>query len=150
MVARSPVTAQPSAAYENGWNAINQFIREDYSWNGREPNVLHVKRGDRYFDFSGVSGLDFADDSRAFAVTDFDGDGRPDLILKSRLGPAGARIAERLRHGQIPSRFVLRGTKSNRDAIGAKVEVDGQTKWLSAGRGVSFAAQQTADLRVGR
>ena len=30
------------------------------------------------YDFSGVSGLDFADDSRAFAVTDFDGDGRPD------------------------------------------------------------------------
>ena len=40
VVARSPTEAKPSAAYENGWNAINQFIREDYSWNGREPNVL--------------------------------------------------------------------------------------------------------------
>ena len=86
-MAHSPAAQQPSAAYENGWNAINQFIREDYSWNGREPNVLHVRRGNRYYDFSGVSGLDFADDSRAFAVTDFDGDGRPDIILKSRLGP---------------------------------------------------------------
>ena len=53
VVAHSPVTATPSAEYENGWNAINQFIREDYSWNGREPNVLHARRGDRYFDFSG-------------------------------------------------------------------------------------------------
>ena len=36
--------AKPSAAYENGWNAINQFIREDYSWNGREPNVLLARK----------------------------------------------------------------------------------------------------------
>ena len=69
VVNRSPVTAARSAAYENGWNAINQFIREEYSWNGHEPNVLHVRRGNRYFDFSGVSGLDFPEDSRAFAVT---------------------------------------------------------------------------------
>ncbi len=40
VVARASVTAAPSAAYENGWNALNQFIREDYSWNGREPNVF--------------------------------------------------------------------------------------------------------------
>ncbi len=91
------MTATPSAEYENGWNAINQFIREDYSWNGREPNVLHVRRGDRYFDFSGVSGLDFADDSRAFAVTDFDGDGRPDVDSEEPAGAAGTRSAEQLR-----------------------------------------------------
>ena len=32
------------------------------------------------YDYSGVSGLDFADDSRAFAVTDLDGDGNVDLF----------------------------------------------------------------------
>ena len=87
VVAHSPPTQTPAPAYENGWNAINQFIREDYSWNGREPNVLYARRGGRYYDFSGVSGIDFADDSRAFAVTDFDGDGNLDVFLKSRLGP---------------------------------------------------------------
>ena len=146
VVARSPVTAQPSAAYENGWNAINQFIREDYSWNGREPNVLHVKRGDKYYDFSGVSGLDFADDSRAFAVTDFDGDGRPDLILKSRLGPQVRVLQNDCATGDSIA-FVLQGTKSNRDAIGAKVDVDGQTKWLSAGSG--FLSQHSKRLIFG-
>ena len=48
----------------------------------------------RYQDASGISGLDFADDTRSFAVTDFDGDGNPDLILKSRLGPTGPGNAE--------------------------------------------------------
>lgn len=146
VVARSPVTAQPSAAYENGWNAINQFIREDYTWNGREPNVLHLKRGDRYFDFSGVSGLDFAGDSRAFAVTDIDGDGRPDLILKSRLGPQLRVLQNDCATGNAIA-FELRGTKSNRDAIGAKIEVDGQAKWLSAGSG--FLSQHSKRLIFG-
>jgi tetratricopeptide (TPR) repeat protein len=147
VVARSPVTAQASAAYENGWNALNQFIREEYSWNGREPNVLHVKRGDRYYDFSGVSGLDFAEDSRAFTVTDFDGDGRPDIILKSRLGPQ-VRVLQNNCAGQNRAiAFRLQGTKSNRDAIGARIEVDGQTKWLEAGSG--FLSQHSKQLLFG-
>ncbi len=147
VVARAPVTASPSAAYENGWNALNQFIREDYSWNGREPNVLHARRGDRYFDFSGVSGLDFPDDSRAFAVTDFDGDGRADLILKSRLGPQVRVLQNNRGDGRQSVAFELRGTKSNRDAIGARVEVDGQTKWMEAGSG--FLSQHSKRLLFG-
>lgn len=147
VVARSPVTAQPSAAYEGGWNALNQFIREEYSWNGREPNVLYVRRGGRYVDFSGVSGLDFAEDSRAFAVTDFDGDGRPDIILKSRMGPQ-VRVFQNNCAGQNRSiAFRLQGTKSNRDAIGARIQVDGQTKWLEAGSG--FLSQHTKQVLFG-
>jgi tetratricopeptide (TPR) repeat protein len=147
VVARSPVKALPSAAYENGWNALNQFIREDYSWNGREPNVLYVRRGDRYFDFSGVSGLDFPEDSRAFAITDFDNDGRPDVILKSRLAPQ-LRILQNNCAGSNQSiAFRLRGTKSNRDAIGTRIEVDGQTKWLEAGSG--FLSQHSKRLIFG-
>ena len=87
VVAKSPVKAEPSPAYENGWNAINQLIRQDYSWAGREPNVFFARRAGRYYDFSGVSGLDCAEDSRAFAFTDIDGDGNLDMVLKSRLAP---------------------------------------------------------------
>ncbi len=147
VVAKSPVTAKPSAAYENGWNAINQFIRQEYSWSGHEPNVLHVRRGDRYYDFSGVSGLDFADDGRAFAVTDIDGDGRPDLILKSRLAPQVRVLQNDCSEGNHSIAFELRGTQSNRDAIGARIEVDGQTKWLEAGSG--FLSQHSKRLIFG-
>ena len=147
VVARSPVTATPSAAYQNGWNAINQFIREEYSWSGHEPNVLHVRRGDRYFDFSGVSGLDFAEDSRAFAITDFDGDGRPDVILKSRLGPQVRILQNNCAGVNHAISFRLQGTQSNRDAIGAKIQADGQTKWLDAGSG--FLSQHSKRLLFG-
>ena len=147
VVGHAPVTARASAEYENGWNALNQFIREDYSWSGRQPNVLHAKRGERYYDFSGVSGLDFAEDSRAFAVTDFDGDGRPDVILKSRLGPQVRFLQNDCTGSNRSIGVVLEGTKSNRDAIGARVEVDGRTKWLEAGSG--FLSQHSKRMIFG-
>lgn len=147
VVNKSPVTAQPSLAYQNGWNALNQFIREDYSWNGHEPNVLHVKRGNRYYDFSGISGLDFADDSRAFAVLDFDNDGRPDVILKSRLGPQVRVLQNNCAAKNHSIAFRLRGTESNRDAIGTRIDVDGQVKWLAAGS--EFLSQHSKRMLFG-
>ncbi len=147
VVAKSPDEAVASPAYQNGWNAINQFVREDYSWSGHEPNVFHIRRGDRYFDASGVSGLDFAEDSRAFAITDVEGDGRPDLILKSRLGPQIRVLQNNCAHENHSIAFQLEGTRSNRDAIGAKIRVDSQTKWLDAGSG--FLSQHSKRLIFG-
>ena len=153
VVAKSPVTAQPAPEYENGWNAINQLIREDYSWCGREPNVFYKRvkpaagGAARYYDFSGVSGLDFAEDSRAFAVTDIDGDGHLDIVLKSRLAPQ-VRV---LRNNSAESRRTiavrLQGTKSNRDAIGARVTVNGFVQYLSAGSG--YLSQHSKQLHFG-
>jgi tetratricopeptide (TPR) repeat protein len=147
VVAKSPADATPSAAYEGGWNAINQFIREGYSWNGNESNVFLVRDGERYRDASAESGLMFAADSRAFAVTDFDGDGVVDLAVKSRLGPQLRLFANQAAQGKHRVAFDLTGTKSNRDAIGARVEVDGQTQWLSAGSG--YLSQHTKRLHFG-
>jgi tetratricopeptide (TPR) repeat protein len=148
VVARSPAGKSATATdYENGWNAINQLIREDYSWNGHEPNVFYVRRDGRYHDASGVSGLDFADDSRAFAVTDFDGDGNPDIVLKSRLGPQIRAMQNDCAAGRPAIAILLRGTKSNRDAIGARVELNGQVQWVQAGSG--FLSQHSRKLHFG-
>jgi Flp pilus assembly protein TadD len=147
VVAKSPAKQTAAPDYENGWNALNQMIREEHSWSGHQPNVFYVRKDGRYRDASGVSGLDLAEDTRTFAVTDFDGDGYPDLLLKSRLGPQ----IRALRNDSAASRpavaILLKGEKSNRDAIGARIEVNGQTQFLSAGSG--FLSQHSKRLHFG-
>ena len=151
VVARSPTTNIAAPAYENGWNALNQLIRGDYSWNGREPNVLYARRLGHFHDFSGVSGLDFAEDSRAFAVTDLDGDGSLDLLLKSRLGPQVRAFQNDWGQSRHSLALELQGTRSNRDAIGARVEVEHSDKRtvriLQAGSG--YISQHTKRLYFG-
>jgi len=147
VVAKSPLDNQPNAAYENGWNAINQFIREGYSWNGHEPNVFYVRAGEKYRDASIESGLDVPADSRSFAVLDFDNDGCLDLVLKNRLGPQVQVFQNHSGQARQRVGFVLRGAVSNRDAIGARVQADGQTKWVVAGSG--YLAQHTKRLYFG-
>ena len=151
VVAQSPAEQIASPAYETGWNCLNQMVREDYSWNGNEPNVFYVRRGGAYRDHSGVSGLDRAADSRAFAVTDFDGDGRPDLFLKSRLGPQLLAFRNRSAGRRHAIALDLEGTKSNRDAIGTIVRVETEdgvaAQVLSAGSG--YISQHTKRLHFG-
>ena len=144
VVAKSPEKQRPAPEYEDGWNALNQLIREDYSWNGHEPNVFYRREGAAYRDASGVSGLDFADDTRAFVVVDFDGDGVPDVILKNRRGPQIRVMQNDCAGDRRTVGISLRGTKSNRDAIGARVQVGGQVQWLSAGSG--FLSQHSKRL----
>jgi tetratricopeptide (TPR) repeat protein len=151
VVSCSPTKNIAAPAYENGWNALNQLIRGNYSWNGREPNVLYARRGARFYDFSGVSGLDCAEDSRAFAITDLDGDGNLDLLLKSRLGPQVRAFQNNWGTARHSIAIELRGTRSNRDGIGTHVEVEhsgkrtGQT--LQAGCG--YLSQHTKRLHFG-
>lgn len=148
VVTKSPPDATRNEAYEAGWNALNQFVREGFGWHGGERNVFY--RPDAkgaYADASHASGLDFAGDSRAFAITDIDGDGCLDLLVKSRLGPQ-LRVFQN-RCGIARSRVGIRltGSKSNRDAIGARVRVAGQTKWITAGSG--YLSQHTKTLYFG-
>jgi Flp pilus assembly protein TadD/peroxiredoxin len=152
VVANSPQSPAPAAKYELGWNAINELIRSDSSWNGCERNVLYANNHDGTFsDVSGISGLDFPDDSRSFALADLDHDGRLEVILKNRNAPQLRILHNSMREIGGSIVFRLRGTKSNRDAIGTAVtvEVDGvrQTKYLQAGCG--FLSQHTRELFFG-
>jgi tetratricopeptide (TPR) repeat protein len=147
VVSKSPVRYMAAPDYENGWNAINQLIREECSWAGPEPNLFFARRAGRYYNFSGVSGIDVAEDSRSFAFTDIDGDGNLDLVVKSRLGPQVRIFQNDCGTGRKAIAISLRGTKSNRDAIGARVEVDGQVKWAAAGS--AYLSQHTKRLHFG-
>jgi tetratricopeptide (TPR) repeat protein/peroxiredoxin len=152
VVAESPQTPKPSDAYEQGWNAINELIRADGTWSGYERNIFYLNNRDGTFtDVSGVTGLDFIEDGRAFALADFDHDGRVEIFLKNRNGPQ-LRLLKNVAPKLAPAiAFRLTGKKSSRDAIGAAVTVETksgrQTLFLEAGSG--FLAQHSKELFFG-
>jgi Flp pilus assembly protein TadD/peroxiredoxin len=152
VVAKSPEDATPSLAYEHGWNAINELIRSDSSWNAFERNVMFANNRDGTFsEVSGVVGLDFIEDSRSFALADIDHDGRLEVILRNRNGPQLRILHNVMKDLGDSIVFRLRGHKSNRDAIGTAITVDTgtikQTKYLQAGSG--FLAQHSKELHFG-
>ncbi len=152
VVARSPVGQVPTHDYEQGWNAINELIRSDRTWNGYERNVFYANNRDGSFsDVSGAVELDLIDDSRSFALTDLDHDGCLELILKNRTGPqvrVFRNVMPQLSHAIA---FRLRGHRSNRDAIGTFITVESgigrQVKFLQAGSG--FLAQHSKEVFFG-
>src|SRR5262249_48371016 len=152
VVANSPAAAQPAQKYEQGWNALNEALRSDATWSGFERNVFYANNRDGTFSYvSGALGLDFLEDGRAFALSDFDHDGRLEMFLKSRNAPQ-LRVIKNVISGLAPSiAFRLRGTKSNRDAIGATVTVETeagrQTRTLQAGSG--FLSQHSKEIVFG-
>jgi tetratricopeptide (TPR) repeat protein len=152
VVGKSPAQAKSSPDYEQGWNAINELIRADGTWSGYERNVFYANNRDGTFsDVSGAVGLDFLEDGRSFALSDIDHDGRLEVFLKNRNGPQ-LRVLKNVIPGLGPSiAFRLRGTKSNRDAIGAVVNLEAgslrQARSLQAGSG--FLSQHSKDLCFG-
>jgi tetratricopeptide (TPR) repeat protein/peroxiredoxin len=152
VVANSPDQAKPSHDYDQGWSAINELIRADGTWSGYERNIFYANNGDGTFcDISGAIGLDFLEDGRAFALADFDHDGRQEVFLKNRNSPQ-LRLLKNVMEKLPPSIALrLRGTKSNRDAIGAVVtletELGRQTRSLQAGSG--FLSQHSKDIFFG-
>lgn len=152
VVATSPNESRPSHEYEQGWNAINELIRSDHPWSGFERNVFYLNNGDGSFsDVSGIAGMDFVEDSRTFALGDFDGDGRLEVILKNRNGPQLRFLKNVMSELPPVISFRLTGKKSNRDAIGARITVETeagrQTRILRSGSG--FLAQHSKEMFFG-
>jgi tetratricopeptide (TPR) repeat protein len=152
VVANSPDEARPAHDYEQGWSAINELIRADGTWSGYERNVFYANNRDGTFsDVSAAVAMDFLEDGRAFAIADFDRDGRQEIFLKNRNAPQ-LRLLKNAMESLPPSiTFHLRGTKSNRDAIGAEITLETasgrQTRTLQAGSG--FLSQHSKEIFFG-
>lgn len=152
VVARSMESSGNSKDYANVWSAINELIRSDHSWNGYQRNNFYLNnRNGTFTEAAGVLGLDFTDDSRAYSLADIDGDGRVEVILKNRSGPQ-----LRVLHNEISSlgnsiSIRLKGTKSNRDAIGALIVLDtpdGKRR-ATVRAGSGFLSQHSKTVTIG-
>lgn len=151
-VANSPDQAKPLHDYEQGWNAINELIRSDGTWSGYERNVFYANNGDGTFsDISGSAGTDFIEDGRSFALADFDHDGRQEVFVKNRNAPQLRLLKNVLAKLPASISFRLKGTKSNRDAIGAVITLTAgdlrQTRSVQAGSG--FLCQHSKEIFFG-
>jgi len=99
-----------------------------YSIHSRQRTRCYASIGAGGFaEVSSVSGFNsgYPDDSRALAATDWDQDGDVDVLLVNRTGPQLRFFINGLNRRNSIS-FKLTGKASNRDAIGARVEM-----WLA-------------------
>ena len=129
----------PHSVFEND---ILSLTRSGFSLFGNQRNRCYLSIGKLGFaNFSSASGVDFLEDARAVATTDWDDDGKVDVVMTSRNGP---RLRILLNQNQSTNNFLqfkLVGTKSNIDAIGSRVELFfvGKSiplvKFVSAGSG---------------
>jgi hypothetical protein len=99
-----------------------------HSLNGYERNGLFRNNGDGTFtDVGWLQGADRVEDGRGVAIFDFDSDGRLDIALRNYSQPAGL-----LRNTGAKRHWVsleLVGTRSNRDAVGARIRVRTGDAW---------------------
>src|SRR6267143_3240544 len=152
VVARSPLTRVPGTPYDDAWRAINQLLIHG-SIASRQRNVFLRNDGHGGYDeISGAVGLDLDQDGRSFAVLDIDGDGDPDLAVMADRQVPQLRIFRNDFETKAASLAVRRqGTKSNRDAIGARVTVETDrmrvTRMVQAGSG--FLSQRSKELVIG-
>ena len=146
VAARSPEGRELPPEYENGWIAITRLMDSGISWAGDQRNRLYLRAGGGSFaDVSGLSGLDFADDARALASLDWDGDGRLDLWIKNRSAPQLRFLHNRRAAGAGSVQIRLVGTTCNRDAVGAVVTLEsgGRRMLRAVSAGDGYLAQSS-------
>ena len=129
------------AEYGNSWKETIKMVRNGTSWSGRERNCVYLNVGEtssggtvagnaasesalaRFANVSSISGVDFPDDARAMAITDWDQDGDLDIWLRNRTAPRLRLLLngtnESSRNNFISIKLV--GVECNPEAIGAVV-----------------------------
>lgn len=116
-------TGVPPVSYATGYFSY-LLQQESYSFAGYERNRLFQNFGDGVFrDVAATTGTDLVLDSRSVVAADFDGDGRQDLVVASRNDPKLLVYWNELEGVGQFLELELEGQRSNRDGVGAVVEV---------------------------
>ncbi len=141
--------------YKQGFYFSDEFVG-DRSWNGYEHNCLFVNvGGGQFLDLAYPLGADGIRDGRGVAVADFDGDGRPDLVVANSDARPTVYLNRLSAGNWIDVELV--GRRGSPDAVGARVRVrlaaaPGRsartlTRWVEAGSG--YASQSDFPLHFG-
>jgi hypothetical protein len=118
----------------------------------QRPQLFLNQGNGRFRDASSAVGPVFAQPrvGRGLACGDFDGDGDVDLLITTNNGPA-VLLRNDQTAGNRSIRFRLRGTTSNRDAIGSTVRIshDGITQSRMVHSGSSYLSQSELPVTFG-
>ena len=133
---------------------IDEPVRGARSGIGQaQPPFLFANQGNGSFrDATAQAGADFARPkvARGLACADFDRDGDVDLLMTTNNGPAVLYRSDQT-SGNRGIRLTLVGTRSNRDAIGARVQVFAgggqQTRLVKSGS--SYLSQSELPVTIG-
>ncbi len=113
----------------------------------KETNTVFVNLGDGSFaDASAAAGLSEVKAHRGSAYADLDGDGKIDAVVSSLEGPV------ELWHNVSPEpnhwiELKLTGTRSNRDGIGARIQIGNQYNDMTSA--VSYASSSLVPVHFG-
>ena len=131
------------AGFEQALNTHRDMLLQGRSFSGRERNVAylnlgksdhdakstggekHEKGNSQFANVSGAIGIDFPDDGRGLAKVDWDGDGDLDFWISNRSAPRLRFLRNDIpaKQQSISLQLIGNGTTSNRDAVGARVEL---------------------------
>lgn len=165
-MSQSPKQGEKRAVpdYARRSHELSRMLSEGRSFSGHERHCAFLNLGNeannagaRFATVSAVAGLDFIEDGRAIAVLDWDRDGDLDLWIRNRNAPqlrlmrneGGANAG-----GFLRLRLIGDGVTTNRDAIGARVEVflngQGEERLVRTVRaGDGFLSQSSRWLHFG-
>jgi tetratricopeptide (TPR) repeat protein len=153
--------------YMRNWDLMALLLAKGHSMSGHERDCCFLNIGTNPFaNVSSVTALDYDDDTRGLGLVDWDHDGDQDLWMTGRTAPRVRLLRNEVGNRQSYLSVKLEGRQCNRDAIGARIELElgGETprklvrtvrageafvsqhsKWIHFGLG---AAAQIKRLRV--
>ncbi len=138
--------------YKEGVFFSDDFVGEN-SWNGYERNCLFANAGNgRFINVARPTGSDCIRDSRGVAVADFNGDGKLDMVINNNNAQPTLYLNDVKKVGNSVE-IKLEGTRSNRDAIGARVRLTiagkAMTRQVEAGSGYTSEAMLPVHFGLG-
>lgn len=129
---------------------VNDLVERFEPFAYKQANTVFLNLGSGKFDEVHDAGLASAVDvHRGAAFADFDGDGRIDVVVSVIGGPAELWRNTTAGAGHWIT-LKLRGTKSNRDGLGAVVRIGDQTNQMTANGGYLSSTHTGVHFGLGK